>query len=72
MTERDCGILRPVVAGSPNKNIADLLGISASIVKPHLHQIFAKMSVQERTSAIVAALRCGLVSIPADSSRLET
>ncbi len=66
LTGREHEILRLVVDGTPNKNIAAELGIAEATVKSHLNHIFVKMGVQDRTSATVAALRRGMISMPDD------
>lgn len=64
LTTREMEILRLVVAGTANKNIADVLGIAEMTVKIHINHIFTKLGVHDRTSATVAALRRGIVSLP--------
>lgn len=63
LTSRETEILQHVVAGTPNKLIADVLGCAEQTIKNHLSSIFAKLGVQDRTSATVTALRRGLVRL---------
>lgn len=63
LTTRETEVLQHVVAGTPNKNIADALGCTEQTIKNHLSHIFAKLGVQDRTSATVTALRRGLVRL---------
>ncbi|WQG58194.1 LuxR C-terminal-related transcriptional regulator [Pseudomonas sp. RTB3] len=50
--------------GQSNKAIAQALDISENTVKFHLKHIFSKLSVDNRTAAISAALRLGLLDPP--------
>jgi DNA-binding NarL/FixJ family response regulator len=63
LTAREFEILRLVVKGTPNKLIADALGIAEMTVKVHLSRIFDKLGVPDRTSATTAALQRGLVQL---------
>jgi len=60
MTERELEILRLVVAGKTNKQIASSLGISEKAVEKHLSEIFAKLNVFSRAAAAAWAVRAGL------------
>lgn len=55
-TERDWTILRFVVEGLANKEIAKELGISESAVKASLQQLFAKTGVRTRSQLVRVAL----------------
>ncbi len=55
-TERDQLILRFVVEGLANKEIAGELGISESAVKASLQQLFAKTNVRTRSQLVRVAL----------------
>lgn len=55
-TERDQQILRFVVEGLANKEIAGELGISESAVKASLQQLFAKTDVRTRSQLVRVAL----------------
>ena len=55
-TERDSQILRFVVEGLANKEIAAELGISESAVKASLQQLFAKTHVRTRSQLVRVAL----------------
>jgi two-component system, NarL family, nitrate/nitrite response regulator NarL len=55
-TERDQQILRFLVEGLANKEIASELGISESAVKASVQQLFAKMSVRTRSQLVRVAL----------------
>lgn len=56
LTRREREVLEHLVRGSSNRQIARSLGISERTVKNHLHGIFTKLDVSDRTSAAVKAL----------------
>lgn len=49
--------------GMPNREICAELGIAMPTVKFHVTNILAKLQVENRTSAVLVALRNKLVSI---------
>jgi two-component system NarL family response regulator len=61
LTSREIEVLRRIVAGSGNKQIAADLRIAEATVKTHVNSILAKMSVSDRTGAAIAAIRRGIV-----------
>jgi len=61
LTNRELDVLRRIVAGASNKQIAAALGISEATVKTHVNSILGKMSVSDRTGAAIAAIRRGIV-----------
>ena len=54
-------ILRRIVAGKSNKEIASDLSVSENTVKTHVKNIFDKMGVSDRTTAATLAIKRGLV-----------
>ena len=60
LTPREREVLRLVVAGYTNPEIADTLFLSRRTVTTHLTRIFAKLGVQGRAEAAVHAVRRGL------------
>jgi two-component system nitrate/nitrite response regulator NarL len=60
LTAREQEILRLLAAGGSNKDIAQALFISEKTVKTHLHNIFHKLHVTRRLSAVMYAIRQGL------------
>jgi two-component system nitrate/nitrite response regulator NarL len=55
-TERDQQILRHLLEGCPNKEIAQRLGVSESAVKASLQNLFAKTGVRTRSQLVRFAL----------------
>ena len=63
LTAREVDVLRLIVAGNSNREIATLLYISEGTVKTHVNHILMKLGVSDRTQAVTTALRRGLVSL---------
>lgn len=63
LTPTEANILRMIVGGMSNKEIAFALDISENTVKTHNQNIFSKIGVNDRTSAATAAIKRGLVRI---------
>src|SRR5437879_358623 len=61
LTPREFDVLRLVVEGFANKEIAHRLAITEKTVKTHVSSILQKLGVPDRTSAAVLALRRRLV-----------
>jgi DNA-binding NarL/FixJ family response regulator len=61
LTEREHEILQQMAFGHRNVDIARILSISEGTVKSHVHRIIQKLGVQDRTQAVVLALRQHLV-----------
>jgi DNA-binding NarL/FixJ family response regulator len=56
LTERELAVLRLVVQGMANKEIATSLSVSESTVKNTLQQLFAKTNVRTRARLVREAL----------------
>ncbi len=63
LTPTEATILRMIVGGMSNKEIAFALDISENTVKTHNQNIFGKIGVSDRTSAATTAIRRGLVRV---------
>ncbi len=63
LTPTEANILRMIVGGMSNKEIAFALDISENTVKSHNQKIFGKIGVSDRTSAATTAIRRGLVRV---------
>jgi DNA-binding NarL/FixJ family response regulator len=61
LTDRELEVLRLVVTGLRNKEIAAELGISENTVKFHLRNILDKLHAQNRAEVVARAMREGLV-----------
>lgn len=63
LSDREMEVLSCVVRGMSNKEIAGRLGISHQTVKNHVTAILRKFGVEDRTQAVVYALKRGWVSL---------
>jgi DNA-binding NarL/FixJ family response regulator len=63
LSDREMEVLECVVRGMSNKEIAGLLGISHQTVKNHVTSILRKFGVEDRTQAVVYALKRGWVQL---------
>ena len=64
LTAREVEVLGRVAKGASNADIAASLFISEATVKTHLLHIFAKLGVDDRTAAVMAALERGIIPLP--------
>jgi DNA-binding NarL/FixJ family response regulator len=60
LTPRELDVLRLVIDGQANKQIARRLGISEKTVKGHLTNVFQRIGVTDRTQAALWAERTGI------------
>ena len=60
LTEREYEVLKLVIMGKSNTQIADELMISVHTAKAHVCSILSKMSVDDRVQAAVKAVRQGI------------
>ena len=63
LSSRELEVLQLVAEGDSNSEIANRLHISQATVKSHLIHIFDKLGVSDRTAAVTAALRRGILSL---------
>jgi len=63
LTQRELQVLQLAADGMSNKEIASELFITEKTAKNHIANIFSKLQVNDRTQAILYALRKGLVSL---------
>lgn len=64
LSPRELDVLEWVVRGYSNKQIARELCIDETTVKTHLHRIFEKLNVRDRTQAAIFALQQGWFTPP--------
>ncbi len=60
LTARELEVLRLIVEGRSNREIAETLFVSPRTVDNHVTNILAKLEVKSRTAAVAAARRLGL------------
>ncbi len=63
LSDRELAVLRLVAGGKANKEIAWELSVSEDTVKAHMKSIFGKLEVGDRTHAVTAALRRGIIEL---------
>ena len=63
LSDRELEVVRLMAAGKSTQEISAALSIAESTVKFHVNNILSKLGVSDRTQAIVAALKRGIVSI---------
>jgi DNA-binding NarL/FixJ family response regulator len=63
LTSRELQVMQLIAGGKRNKAIAASLRISEETVHVHLKNIFAKLSVTDRASALNVAMKRGIVHI---------
>ncbi len=61
LSERELEVLKLIVEGKSNNEIADDLYLSTNTIKTHVRGIMNKLAVDDRVQAAVVALRSGLV-----------
>lgn len=64
LTTRELDVLKAIVGGHSNKEIAHELSISEATVKTHINNILSKLGVSDRTQATTTALQRGIVHLP--------
>ena len=65
LTTRESQVLRHVVAGLSNKEIASTMRTSEATVKLHISNTLAKLGVADRTQAAIVAVQRGIVHLDA-------
>ena len=62
LSERELEVLKLIVDGKSNQDIAGKLFVTLATVKTHVRSILNKLSVDDRTQAAVKAMREGIVT----------
>ncbi|MGM9929677.1 MAG: response regulator [Bacillus sp. (in: firmicutes)] len=63
LTRRECEVLQLLADGQSNRTIGETLYISEKTVKNHVSNILQKMVVNDRTQAVVMAIKNGWVEV---------
>ncbi len=63
LTRRECEVLQLLADGQSNRTIGETLFISEKTVKNHVSNILQKMNVNDRTQAVVTAIKNGWVEV---------
>lgn len=66
LSPREVEILDNIAQGMTNKQVAYALSISEQTVKNHMSSILRKLSVNDRTQAVVYAMKQGWIRMPED------
>jgi DNA-binding CsgD family transcriptional regulator len=64
LTAREIEVLRLVAQGRSNREIAAELFIAEKTARNHVERVYAKLGVNNRTQASLAAIDRGLASFP--------
>jgi DNA-binding NarL/FixJ family response regulator len=64
LTPRELEVLRMIVDGKSNKEIAGMLDLSANTVAVHRANIMNALGIHKTAELVVYAIRSGLVSVP--------
>jgi two-component system, NarL family, response regulator len=63
LSERELEVLGLMAQGMSNSGIATALSISENTVKTHVNRILSKLGVNDRTQAVIIAVKRGIVSL---------
>ncbi|MFK9119531.1 response regulator [Peribacillus frigoritolerans] len=63
LTPRECEVLQLLADGKSNRAVGETLYISEKTVKNHVSNILQKMNVNDRTQAVVLAIKNGWVEV---------
>jgi DNA-binding NarL/FixJ family response regulator len=64
LSKREREVLQLMAAGISNLEIGEALTITEGTVKSHINNILSKLNVNDRTQAVITALKRGIVSLP--------
>ena len=63
LSDREVEVLACVARGHTNQTIGELLGIAVNTVKAHLKNLFYKLGANNRTDAVMIAIKRGLLEL---------
>ncbi|NOK60851.1 MAG: hypothetical protein GFH27_549289n166 [Chloroflexi bacterium AL-W] len=66
LTQEEQEVLRPVLLGKSNREIAQMIGLSHQGVAKRLEKVYTKLGVRSRTAAAIYALHLGLIQLSPD------
>jgi LuxR family transcriptional regulator, maltose regulon positive regulatory protein len=61
LTKRELSILKRLETGLSNKEIAEAIFVSEGTLKWHLHNVYSKLKVKNRTGAMVQGRALGIL-----------
>ena len=61
LSEREIAVLQSVAAGKPNKLISVEFAVSEATIKGHMKNIMSKLGANDRTHAVMIALKRGFI-----------
>lgn len=61
LTQREFEVLKSIMSGMKDRDIADALGISEHTVRSHVKSIYRKLKVSSRSQAAIQAMRRGII-----------
>jgi DNA-binding NarL/FixJ family response regulator len=64
LSTRELEVLRRVAAGNSNRDVAKLLCLSEDTVKSHMKNISSKLGANDRTHAVMIAVKRGIIDSP--------
>ncbi|MBI3933032.1 MAG: response regulator transcription factor [Acidobacteria bacterium] len=63
LTPRETEVLEFLADGLRDREIAERLGLTVATVKVHVHRILEKLDAQDRTEAVMRAVKRGLIHV---------
>jgi two-component system NarL family response regulator len=63
LSSRELEVLKLIVKGMSNKEIALALSVAESTIKNHINSLLGKLNARDRTQAATTALRQGIVTL---------
>jgi two-component system, NarL family, response regulator len=63
LSDRELDVLRLMAQGMSNQGIGTALNVGESTVKSHVNRILSKLGVNDRTQAVIVAIKRGIVQL---------
>ena len=63
LSDREIEVLRLMANGKFNAEVGQQIHLSEGTVRNYTSTIFAKLNVNDRTQAVVTAIRCGIIHL---------